>query len=146
MLLGSDEKVLSDWLLAHPGVEIICRDRGSSYLKGASIGAPQAKQVLDRWHVLKNMGEVLQKILAQHMVVLQQAASEAAASETASQVLAGAQPLSQSANQAQELGVQEENPSSMAPASPAGGAPSRKPPQRKPAAPSKQRLWQLHMY
>jgi len=96
--------------------------------------------------VLKNMGEVLQKILAQHMDVLQQAAGEAAASETASQVLAGAQPLSQSASQAQEPGVPEENPSSMVPASPPLVARSRKPPQRKPAAPSKQRLWQLHMY
>jgi hypothetical protein len=33
VLLGSDEQVLSDWLLAHPGVEVISRDRGASYLK-----------------------------------------------------------------------------------------------------------------
>jgi transposase len=52
VLLGSDEQVLSDWLLAHSGVEVIVRDRGVSYLKGATKGAPQAQQVLDRWHVL----------------------------------------------------------------------------------------------
>jgi transposase len=59
VLLGSDEQVLADWLLAHPGVEVISRDRGASYLKGANKGAPQAQHVLDRWHVLKNLGEVL---------------------------------------------------------------------------------------
>jgi transposase len=140
VLLGSDEKVLSDWLLAHPGVEVICRDRGVSYLNGATKGAPQAKQVLDRWHVLKNMGEVLQKILAQHMDVLQQAAGEAVSSETECQAPAVAQLVSQSASQAQEPCVQREN------ASPMLAPPARKPPQRKPAAPRKQRLWQLHMY
>jgi len=35
VLLGSDEQVLADWLLTHPGVEVIVRDRGASYLKGA---------------------------------------------------------------------------------------------------------------
>jgi transposase len=59
VLLGSDEQVLADWLLAHPGVDVISRDRGASYLRGANKGAPQAQQVLDRWHVLKNLGEVL---------------------------------------------------------------------------------------
>jgi transposase len=63
ILLGSDEQVLADWLLAHRGVEVISRDRGVSYLNGATKGAPQAQQVLDRWHLLKNLGEVLQKIL-----------------------------------------------------------------------------------
>ncbi len=43
VLLGSDEQVLTDWLLAHPGVDVISRDRGASYLKGASKGAPQAR-------------------------------------------------------------------------------------------------------
>ena len=76
VLLGSDEKVFAHWLGAHPGVEVIGRDRGASYLKGATRGAPQAKQVLDRWHVLKNLGEVIQKTLAQHIDVLRQAGQQ----------------------------------------------------------------------
>jgi transposase len=52
---------------------VISRDRGASYLKGARKGAPQAKHVLDRWHLLKNVGEVMQKTLAQQIDVLRQA-------------------------------------------------------------------------
>jgi transposase len=76
VLLGSDEKVFAHWLGDHPGVEVISRDRGASYLKGATRGAPQAKQVLDRWHVLKNLGEVIQKTLTQHIDVLRQAGQQ----------------------------------------------------------------------
>ena len=45
VLSGTDEQVLADWLLSHPGVEVISRDRGASSLKGANKGAPQARTV-----------------------------------------------------------------------------------------------------
>jgi transposase len=73
VLLGSDEKGFAQWLADQPGVEVISRDRGASYLKGATRGAPQAKQVLDRWHVLKHLGEGIQKPVTQHIDVLRQA-------------------------------------------------------------------------
>jgi transposase len=76
VLLGSDEEVLTQWLLGHAGVEVICRDRGASYRKAATQGAPCAQQVLDRWHVLKNLGEVIQKTLAQQVDVLRQAGEQ----------------------------------------------------------------------
>ena len=50
---------LAEWLREHPGVKLICRDRSSEYARGASEGAPQAQQSVDRWHVLKNLGEVV---------------------------------------------------------------------------------------
>jgi len=59
VLLGSDEEVLTQWLQGHAGVEVICRDRGAGYRKAATKSAPRAQQVLDRWHVLKNLGEVI---------------------------------------------------------------------------------------
>lgn len=51
------------WLKAHPGLEVITRDRASAYANAASSGAPDAKQVADRWHLLKNVREAVERLL-----------------------------------------------------------------------------------
>ena len=63
---------LSSWLQDHPGVEVLSRDRSSEYARGASEGAPNAQQVVDRWHVLKNMGDVVQRIIGRTHATLKQ--------------------------------------------------------------------------
>ncbi len=62
------------WLQAHPGVEIITRDRASVYKEGATRGAPDAIQVVDRFHLLKNLGEAREADLAPLTAVLQEVA------------------------------------------------------------------------
>jgi len=54
-------ETFANWLRAHPGVQVIIRDRSTEYLRGATDGAPSAQQVLDRWHVLKNLREALER-------------------------------------------------------------------------------------
>lgn len=54
---------LAAWLKQHPGVEIISRDRAKDYQRGATDGAPLAQQVIDRWHLLKNLREALERLL-----------------------------------------------------------------------------------
>jgi transposase len=44
-------------MTSHPEVAIVSRDRGGAYLDGAMLGAPQATQVADRWHILKLVRE-----------------------------------------------------------------------------------------
>ena len=57
-------ETLTSWLQSHQGVEIISRDRAGAYAEGARIGAPNAVQVIDRWHLLKNLGEAMERFLA----------------------------------------------------------------------------------
>ena len=65
---------LEQWLKDHPGVEVISRDRGDDYIQGASRGAPEALQIADRWHLLRNWTEALQRMWDRHSNVLRQAA------------------------------------------------------------------------
>ena len=64
------------WLREHPGVEIISRDRGVEYIKGANEGAPDAIQVADRWHLLKNLRDALKKMLETRRACLKAAADK----------------------------------------------------------------------
>jgi transposase len=67
---------LADWLKAHPGVEIRSRDRASAYSEGARVGAPKAVEVADRFHLVKNLGEALERFLHGKHNLLQQAATQ----------------------------------------------------------------------
>jgi transposase len=42
------------------------------YARGASEGAPQAQQIVDRWHLLKNLKEVLERVVGRNHAALEQ--------------------------------------------------------------------------
>jgi len=60
------------WLRAHPGVEVIARDRSTEYARGATEGAPDAVQVVGRWHLIRNLRDVLERMLDRLRSRLQQ--------------------------------------------------------------------------
>jgi transposase len=78
VLPESTSEALSDWLQAHPGVEIISRDRSTVYIEGAHEGAPEAIQVADRFHLLQNMLDVLKRLMERHAHVLKEATKQQA--------------------------------------------------------------------
>jgi transposase len=63
---------VSHWLRDHPGVEIVTRDRAEAYAQAISDGAPDALQVADRWHLLKNLTDALATVLQDHRASITQ--------------------------------------------------------------------------
>ena len=51
------------WFKDHPGVEVVSRDRAGLYAEAAREGAPQARQVADRFHLLQNFRETIERQL-----------------------------------------------------------------------------------
>lgn len=59
---------VKQWLLAHPEIEIVSRDRAGAYADAAAQGAPQAQQIADRWQVCKNLGDAVQAYLVRKKI------------------------------------------------------------------------------
>jgi len=53
---------LEQWLREHPAVEKVSHHRVKDYVRAVTRTAPQARQVVDRFHLVRNLSEVLQKI------------------------------------------------------------------------------------
>lgn len=64
-------ETLEAWLKAHPGIEILSRDRSKAYKLGMTQGSPDAIQVADRFHLLHNLEESLEKVFKGHTQTLQ---------------------------------------------------------------------------
>jgi len=56
--------VLTDWLQRRHAIKVVVRDRSTEYARGIALGAPRAKQVVDRWHLLGNVRQMVERWLA----------------------------------------------------------------------------------
>jgi transposase len=63
LLPDREAESVRQWLAAHPEISVVSRDRGAVYIDAATLGAPQATQVADRWHILSNLGDAVEAFL-----------------------------------------------------------------------------------
>lgn len=75
LLPDREAESVKTWFEQHPEVDLVSRDRGGAYADGAAQGAPQARQVADRWHLCKNIGDAVEAFLIRTHVRLPAAAS-----------------------------------------------------------------------
>ena len=61
VLATRSAKETADWLERWPEIEIVSRDRSGLYAQGIRQGAPQARQVADRFHLLQNLCESIEQ-------------------------------------------------------------------------------------
>ena len=60
---GREAAPLAKWLHDHPGISVLARDRAESYASAGRTAAPNAIQVADRFHLVKNVNDALKELL-----------------------------------------------------------------------------------
>jgi len=67
LLPDRETETSADWMRQQTDLMAVSRDRGGTYASAAAQGAPQATQCADRFHLMKNLGEALEGLLAHHL-------------------------------------------------------------------------------
>jgi transposase len=80
LLATRSADALAEWLEQHPEVSVVSRDRQGLYAEGARRGAPQALQVADRFHLVCNLTQAVERALALQRPHLRMAAPSASPS------------------------------------------------------------------
>ena len=80
MIKSRQEEDVTEWLKTYPNLEIISRDGGIMYKSSSDKAHPEAKQVSDRFHVLKNLTEhatdALKRLLKNQIKISYETAKE----------------------------------------------------------------------
>jgi hypothetical protein len=63
LLADRSSATTADWLKRHPDIEVVSRDRAGLYADAARQGAPHARQIADRFHLLRNFRETVERQL-----------------------------------------------------------------------------------
>lgn len=76
MLPSREAEDVARWLKQYPQVEVVSRDRSLIYAAAVSLALPTADQIADRFHIVKNIYEVLEKILHRERKTIAQVGEE----------------------------------------------------------------------
>ena len=64
LLPNRSAETWATWLRREPQIRLVARDRSTEYARGTTLGAPAAVQVADRWHLLLNTRQMIERWLA----------------------------------------------------------------------------------
>lgn len=86
LLPDREVKTVENWLKLHPGIEYITRDRARYYKNAIDNGSPNTIQIADRWHLIKNLIESVQRLLIRKNNILLTTARTISLEETKPQI------------------------------------------------------------
>ncbi len=109
LLPDREATTFAAWLTQqHVGkqLQVVSRDRGGAFAEGARQGAPQAMQVADRFHVMRNLGQAFDRLLTrEHRVLTRVAATVSNASTHDGPASPAAPPTQQMGEEADRAGA-----------------------------------------
>ena len=70
LLHGRVQHTLATWFRKYPEIQVVSRDRSGVYATAAREGAPQARQVAERWLLLNNIGDAPERMMCRHMTLI----------------------------------------------------------------------------
>ena len=81
LLNSRDSNDVIDWFSAHQEVKYVTRDRATSYASAITKSIPVAKQIADRFHLVKYLGDAIHEEIRLEYVHLKQIARNLSADE-----------------------------------------------------------------